>query len=318
MRYRLLKNLVNRGMIQLDKSYYIRCKLHNVHDEMLKKIEPEIIKNINSKKGFLENFSLETAALKILKSETLPLELKCNSCKHIGTYDIKRIFLNKDNKEPYIAEEIACKNCSSISDFIFTANSNISLNSHILALDLIQFSKDEKPERDLIRYVSIRIIGLPEDSAYNIENITKEKLLRNPKNTFALSQLADLYGITYRHNMAIDLYKKVLEIEPTRLETYYRIASILEDFGNTEEALGFLEKGKKYISLLGEYKLYIGVTPEDFAVEYANMYNDFVIKLKKHTPLLHPTALTPKKLGRNEPCYCASGKKYKKCHGKFM
>ena len=22
------------------------------------------------------------------------------------------------------------------------------------------------------------------------------------------------------------------------------------------------------------------------------------------------------KLGRNEPCYCGSGKKYKKCHGK--
>ncbi|WP_446027740.1 SEC-C metal-binding domain-containing protein [Lelliottia amnigena] len=21
------------------------------------------------------------------------------------------------------------------------------------------------------------------------------------------------------------------------------------------------------------------------------------------------------KLGRNEPCYCGSGKKYKKCHG---
>jgi uncharacterized protein YecA (UPF0149 family) len=23
-----------------------------------------------------------------------------------------------------------------------------------------------------------------------------------------------------------------------------------------------------------------------------------------------------KKLGRNDPCYCGSGKKYKKCHGR--
>ncbi|MCK5396170.1 MAG: SEC-C domain-containing protein, partial [Gammaproteobacteria bacterium] len=24
-----------------------------------------------------------------------------------------------------------------------------------------------------------------------------------------------------------------------------------------------------------------------------------------------------KKIGRNEPCYCGSGKKYKQCHGKL-
>ncbi|GIR65524.1 MAG: hypothetical protein CM15mP70_06310 [Pelagibacteraceae bacterium] len=26
---------------------------------------------------------------------------------------------------------------------------------------------------------------------------------------------------------------------------------------------------------------------------------------------------TPKKIGRNDPCPCGSGKKYKQCHGKY-
>jgi preprotein translocase subunit SecA len=30
-----------------------------------------------------------------------------------------------------------------------------------------------------------------------------------------------------------------------------------------------------------------------------------------------PFVRTDKKLGRNDPCYCGSGKKYKQCHGKL-
>jgi preprotein translocase subunit SecA len=29
-----------------------------------------------------------------------------------------------------------------------------------------------------------------------------------------------------------------------------------------------------------------------------------------------PTTNTGKKLGRNDPCWCGSGKKFKKCHGR--
>jgi preprotein translocase subunit SecA len=31
---------------------------------------------------------------------------------------------------------------------------------------------------------------------------------------------------------------------------------------------------------------------------------------------LGPAPASPAKLGRNDPCYCGSGKKYKKCHGR--
>jgi len=35
---------------------------------------------------------------------------------------------------------------------------------------------------------------------------------------------------------------------------------------------------------------------------------------KKHTPFVRGQ----RKIGRNEPCPCGSGKKYKQCHGKLI
>jgi len=33
---------------------------------------------------------------------------------------------------------------------------------------------------------------------------------------------------------------------------------------------------------------------------------------------VQPYVRAEPKLGRNEPCYCGSGKKYKHCHGKIV
>ena len=34
-----------------------------------------------------------------------------------------------------------------------------------------------------------------------------------------------------------------------------------------------------------------------------------------HEPVQAPVRRDTPKLGRNDPCYCGSGKKFKKCHG---
>jgi len=37
---------------------------------------------------------------------------------------------------------------------------------------------------------------------------------------------------------------------------------------------------------------------------------------KKEIPARRPTSVPGQKVGRNDPCPCGSGKKYKHCHGK--
>ncbi|MCF6203105.1 MAG: SEC-C domain-containing protein [Methylococcaceae bacterium] len=55
----------------------------------------------------------------------------------------------------------------------------------------------------------------------------------------------------------------------------------------------------------------------DFHHTFSNLYNHLRRRLGKvNIPAVHPSALSrPKKLGRNDPCSCGSGKKYKKCCG---
>ena len=49
--------------------------------------------------------------------------------------------------------------------------------------------------------------------------------------------------------------------------------------------------------------------------EFVDLYNELRRQLNRHDlPALHPSALEPPaKVGRNDPCPCGSGKKYKKC-----
>ena len=60
------------------------------------------------------------------------------------------------------------------------------------------------------------------------------------------------------------------------------------------------------------------------AREELNGQRALIAQLRKTTPppqwqmpaFLRPQAAPPRKIGRNEPCYCGSGLKFKRCHGK--
>lgn len=50
-----------------------------------------------------------------------------------------------------------------------------------------------------------------------------------------------------------------------------------------------------------------------FGTPKLRQFND---RVTQFVPLPRPARATnPRKIGRNDPCPCGSGKKYKKCHG---
>jgi hypothetical protein len=53
--------------------------------------------------------------------------------------------------------------------------------------------------------------------------------------------------------------------------------------------------------------------PDYIAEEFINFSNRLA-KRKSRVELLTKIAQTSRKVGRNDPCPCGSGKKYKKCH----
>ena len=95
--------------------------------------------------------------------------------------------------------------------------------------------------------------------------------------------------------------------------------------------MGKIFNGKKTAKLGTEKKpAIVKVQTEERLKEVSSIFEEkgwkFIIELEPDKPeditdldiLLNPqkTKIVEKKVGRNEPCPCGSGKKYKKCCGK--
>ncbi len=95
--------------------------------------------------------------------------------------------------------------------------------------------------------------------------------------------------------------------------------------------MGKIFNGKKTARLGTEMKpAVVNVQTEERLKEVASIFEEngwkYTIELEPEKPedttdlerLLNPTKpkIAEKKVGRNEPCPCGSGKKYKKCCGK--
>jgi len=64
------------------------------------------------------------------------------------------------------------------------------------------------------------------------------------------------------------------------------------------------------------YRLFKG-----FQTNFQNLVSEITSQILANPVVITPSAPTqtaepPRKIGRNDPCWCGSGKKYKKCHGK--
>ena len=61
---------------------------------------------------------------------------------------------------------------------------------------------------------------------------------------------------------------------------------------------------------------------KDFQINFKNLVSETTSQILANPVVITPSCAAPppadthKDIGRNDPCWCGSGKKYKKCHGK--
>lgn len=79
-------------------------------------------------------------------------------------------------------------------------------------------------------------------------------------------------------------------------------------------AFQWLEKGRRY-SAAPKFSSYFDDDRREFMAEYARMHTEMMKRAGESAPALR-IETGRRKIGRNEPCPCGSGKKFKKCCGK--
>ncbi len=136
-----------------------------------------------------------------------------------------------------------------------------------------------------------------------IEKGIYEKLLTNPNEVVkgTVKELADRYKIDVMTMTGfLDGINDSLK-EPNPIET------MTED---TEVNLGF-DKEKLYKNMVDAKADWLYNLPEWDLIFSAEKKKALYLEQKKSG-----TIIKPKKIGRNDPCPCGSGKKYKYCHGR--
>ena len=141
------------------------------------------------------------------------------------------------------------------------------------------------------------------DDYFALEKGIYEKLLADPDTEVkgTVKELAERYGVS------VQIMTGFLDGIDESLKTPNPIEEMEED---TEVSLAF-DKEKLYKNMVDAKADWLYHLP---------MWDDIYSKEKqdelyKEAKKMH-TIVKPKKIGRNDPCPCGSGKKFKQCHGK--
>lgn len=129
------------------------------------------------------------------------------------------------------------------------------------------------------------------------------ELLKNPDEEVkgTVRELADKYGISLEFMVGfLDGINESLKV-PNPIQT------MDED---TEVSLAF-DKEKLYKNMVDAKADWLYKLPEWDAIFDKETQHRLYMEQKKSG-----TIIKPKKIGRNDPCPCGSGKKYKYCHGR--
>ena len=138
----------------------------------------------------------------------------------------------------------------------------------------------------------------------------QERAVANPDDTHLNIKLGLALSTINRPRAAIRNLQVAIRAYPKALDVILLLARLHLQVEEPQVAFDLLSQS---LAAPGEWLRL--TTSEASSQAFAELYNDLRRQLlKTDVPALHPAVLEPPaKVGRNDPCPCGSGKKYKKC-----
>ena len=303
----LLKPELRRKQSLIDRAFYISARLLDYEGpEVDAAKESSFADHLRSKQAMKE---MDSGS--IPHNDHLYLELKCPSCEAVNQYETKGVIISTEANVPYLlADEFPCASCNNYVDFTFTSMAVMAVSAELIKSSIDKNS--EHPQTPKVRTLDCRLEGKIIPLAVALSSLQKD-LSINPENALQWFKFGNLITQINRPKATIDAYQKSVDYAPTATDAKFALAITLADNDQEREAFAVLQFALKQLpewTFLSDFP--------DFGHTFANLYNHLRRSLgKTDVPAVHPSALShPKKLGRNDPCSCGSGKKYKKCCGR--
>jgi tetratricopeptide (TPR) repeat protein len=248
-------------------------------------------------------------------NQTLRLELKCPVCGDSNEYEVQRVAVNPGSKETdlLLAHEFPCASCDHWADFEFTPGAHMALTAELLKL-----AADS--DAGLADQSKVLIMA---EAPYNGQRLPVGEVVSRCKLALANhpDSIADWLRLGYcyhqilsRPHHGLEYAERALALEPNAVEAVFQKAESMAMRGEAAAAFQLLDQA---LESKERWRFFLTdvANPARLTAQFAHVYNELLRSLgRTDRARLHSTFLgASKKVGRNDPCPCGSGKKYKKC-----
>ncbi len=297
---------LRRQQALIDRAYAMLCLLLDEYPDDFAELEARVLKN---RKDESERIRRHLGG--DLFRNTLNVEMNCPLCGATNHYQAGHFFVSDSPVAALlVGEEFACASCGAFTDLELTDHGRFMVMTNLMMQ--AQASDHDITPPDMFRFVSMPFEGRPHP-LNEIVAVCRARLKTHPDDVRSLISLGLAYDLTGHPQKALERLRQARQLAPHTAEARCHLARLLFIRRHFEEAWENLrdlpEIGASLNFILTDQH-----SAKDTAAELMRLYN----ALRPSGRIaLHPDAITtPSKLGRNDPCPCGSGKKYKKCCGK--
>ncbi len=276
------------------------------------------------------------------RNEPLSLVLKCNVCGRERRHQVPVLFVDlatmdrheRGEKTKYsefvIPQRVTCPKCGVIDQYKFTSWAHLAVTSDLITRQ----ARHEKslPKTGNIRYTRFALNDGREMHPLEARDLLREQVALNPKQADLRVRYANVLRMLGYLDEAIGELESAIHLDPDQFEAHMNLGRIYGVHGNFEQSKIALQRA---LQLLPTCPKYTYNNKQAIALEISH-HLDQIEHQEKFDPSLmyeiapiqslptaphrasskQPALQDSSKIGRNDPCFCGSDKKYKHCHGR--
>jgi hypothetical protein len=249
---------------------------------------------------------------------SIDAELSCGHCGQAFSYPLSRIWINVEAAaDTYPGEELQCLGCHHLADFAYTKDGSWQVGMYLMDLNMADSAAQfeallaKSPFDILPREINFR----GEKQIGAAVAACRQAMAQDPKDPLLWFELGNIYVNIDHRVKAQQSFENAIDLAPDAIEAYLMLAQMAIDKKDYADARHQLERGQIHLE-----KPRLLMSADASSDQMVFFYRLLQERLAQPEPDLsdifadtEPPMLREEKIGRNDPCPCGSGKKYKKC-----
>jgi tetratricopeptide (TPR) repeat protein len=261
------------------------------------------------------------------KEPGVRLVLKCKACGREREHIFARVYYDMgtatDDKKRakydplVIPERVTCPKCGAVDQYELGGMGHMAILASLMAERTPELAANLRPDQR-VRPINFTTRWGPMHPQEAIERYQRE-LAGQPDSADLHVGLGNVYRALGRYSQADVEFERALALDPRNPDVWVNLAQMAGMRRDRDEAIRCWERVRELARRSDlapdEAALLADAADESLADLRRGVFVDF----DPFAPPAEPAGpRTPgqRKVGRNEPCPCGSGKKYKHCHGR--